>query len=129
MKNYDMNKLRAAQEAITKLESGKSIKPKSAEHEALTWAVIELTNELLLDKRPLTKKEKDYGMKISKKFKAEKKKAKKENRDLTQEWIDGIQKTYGKDKVKVKIKENEDVEADPFLEGIMSKLDKNKKED
>ena len=46
--------LRAAQKAIVQLENGKSILTDSDEHQALTWAVLELTNIMLLIKKPLT---------------------------------------------------------------------------
>lgn len=51
----DLNNIRAAQKAITKLEGGSPIVVGSKEQEHLTWAVIRLSNLLLT--RPPTEEE------------------------------------------------------------------------
>ena len=97
MKNFNMKDLLAAQQAITSLESGKSISPNSEEHKALTWAVVRLTDELLISKRPLKNKDLEYAREVATKYR-------------TKKLIVPLQ-------------------PDPFLEGIMAKLDQPNEEE
>lgn len=60
----NIEKLRAAQRAIVKLEFGGIIASGSSEHDALSWAVTSLTAEMLFDNRPLTDKDRKRAEEI-----------------------------------------------------------------
>ncbi len=59
------DKLREAQKVISKLESGSAIAPNSKDHHILTWAILELTQELLISKRPLSKNDRDRAKQVA----------------------------------------------------------------
>lgn len=50
--------------AIRKLDAGQSIRPGSTEHQALTWAIVKLFDDNLLDRSPLTGKELERAQKV-----------------------------------------------------------------
>lgn len=64
----DMNGILAAQGVITMLECGKSIVSNSPEHHALTWAVLRLTNEILIDTTPLSGKDLERANQVAKDY-------------------------------------------------------------
>lgn len=64
----DFNGILAAQGVITMLESGKSIVSNSPEHHALTWAVLRLTNEILIDATPLSGKDLERAQQVGKDY-------------------------------------------------------------
>lgn len=60
----DFQGCRAAQKAIDKLEADGSISVNSPEHQALVWAVVRLSGQLLFDNRPLTPAELEKAQQV-----------------------------------------------------------------
>lgn len=66
LSDEDLDNIRAAQKAITKMENGSPIISGSEEHEALTWAVIRLSSLLLT--RPMTEKDLERAKEVAARY-------------------------------------------------------------
>lgn len=63
----------SAIKAIKKLDAGENILPGSSEHQALTWAVLKVFDDNLIDHSPLTGKDLAWAQKIAEEYRTNRK--------------------------------------------------------